>query len=137
MAPDFAAACDSRAGACHVNIGSSRMPATDCRDTGWRQKRASSRRLSFLRAGAAKAAGMRIKTGAKRGPPARGPCPASSHTGIGSMTEARMVVSFAMPSAGGCWLAWACISYFAVLSVPRVFSRCVLTSPVMLVLNPQ
>lgn len=48
---------------------------------------------------------------------------------IGSTIEASRLVSFAMPSAGGCCIALAEISYLAVLSVVRVFSRVVETFP--------
>jgi hypothetical protein len=48
---------------------------------------------------------------------------------IGSMAWANRLVNFAIPSAGGCWAARRCSSYFALLSVVRVWLSLELTEP--------
>ena len=50
---------------------------------------------------------------------------------IGSIQEAIISISFDRPSVCGCWLAETCIWYFAVWLVMRVFSRAVVTLPLI------
>jgi hypothetical protein len=56
---------------------------------------------------------------------------------IGSITDAKIEDSFAIPSAAGCCAARAYISYLALWSDERVFSAVVVTFPEMFALKPQ
>ena len=50
---------------------------------------------------------------------------------IGSIHDAIISISLDRPSVCGCWLAETCIWYFAVWLVMRVFSRAVVTLPLI------